>query len=183
MAGVPDEPAVVYTMRELFERIDERLVRMDEKLNEKASTADVAALGVRVDRLESTKDRAWGVVLGLSISLRSALQRALAAFRALSLRSSLVMFLALTTPPRARPEDSTTESSGDACSVMRASCHKARDMQASIGACVHRSHQVDHHDLQRLSADGRPTCRAGGGSLGAGWSESSGSCPAAGVGG
>jgi len=66
-AGVPEEPVVVYTLRELLERIDERVVRVDQKLNDKASTADVATLATRVDHLESARDRAWGVLLGLSI--------------------------------------------------------------------------------------------------------------------
>ncbi|NIR37544.1 MAG: hypothetical protein GWN73_17515 [Actinobacteria bacterium] len=54
-------------MRELFERIDERLVRLDEKLDSKASHSDVGGLADRVDRLESTKDRAWGALLGAGL--------------------------------------------------------------------------------------------------------------------
>lgn len=62
----PDEPLVSYTLREVVERIDERLIRLDEKLDAKASHADVVELASRVDRLEGARDRLTGVAIALA---------------------------------------------------------------------------------------------------------------------
>ena len=68
------EPVVTYPLRDVLQRIDERLAVIDGKLDDKASRSDVlelqahvdaevADLTQRVDQLESVKDRLTGVAI------------------------------------------------------------------------------------------------------------------------
>lgn len=66
-----DDAVVSYSVKQLFERIDERLVRMDAKLDAKADKADLDALAVEVEVLRSSwktfRDRAIGLGIGVAI--------------------------------------------------------------------------------------------------------------------
>jgi len=64
----PDETVVTYSVRELFERIDERLSAIDHKLSTKAEQSTVDSLSERVDRLEGARDRLLGIALGLGVT-------------------------------------------------------------------------------------------------------------------
>lgn len=62
------EHAVSYSVKELFERIELRLGHIDDKLDSKASQAEVYALYQRVDKLESVRDRMIGGAIVLTIT-------------------------------------------------------------------------------------------------------------------
>lgn len=62
------ENAVSYSVKELFGRIEQRLGHIDDKLDSKASQAEMYALCQRVDKLESVRDRMIGGAIVLTIT-------------------------------------------------------------------------------------------------------------------
>lgn len=59
------ELTVTYTVRELLERIEERLVRMETRAEDVATKAAVESLAQKVDQLESVRDRMIGAAFAV----------------------------------------------------------------------------------------------------------------------
>ena len=73
---VVEDVAVSYTVRELLGRIEERLIRLEERTNRYATAQDVEdaaganrerleALSVKIDKLESVRDKMMGAAFAV----------------------------------------------------------------------------------------------------------------------
>lgn len=69
MIAQDDDVAVTYTVKELFERVDGRLVSIDQKLDTTAEKADLDSLEGRVSALEAWK---WKLVGAIAVVVPTA---------------------------------------------------------------------------------------------------------------
>lgn len=60
-----DPTVVMYSVKELLQRVDERLIRIDEKLETKANQAEVVALAEKIANLEGWRQRVIGAAIAL----------------------------------------------------------------------------------------------------------------------
>lgn len=65
--GTEDNTVVSYSVKELLERIEQRLEHIDDKLDDKVSYSQFIAVSQRLDRLEGIKDRMVGGAIALTL--------------------------------------------------------------------------------------------------------------------